>query len=585
MANILKYVFFLFLCGSAYAAVTVTGPLTGNGNIADPLGCPTCITGSSSIVNSVSNSDGSLGFSPTTGAVVGSINLAHSNIFTTSETSTSWINSTCNSSSNFLKGDGSCDSNAYITLTSISGTSPISYNSSTGVFSCPTCATGSGFVNSFSSGTTGLTPSSATSGSVTLAGDLVVANGGTGLTSLTSNTIYKGNGTSAIAVSALTDDGTTVTSGENINIGSTNSYNIGSLNGLSFPPDSTAFGQSVAVGPGASASQIASSGTENVAVGNLALNAANSPFSSGNVAIGYAAASSATSPGQTVAIGAYALSTITSSGGGSDIALGYAAMGNTSSDGGSNTAIAARAQQNATGYQNSSFGFFSLESVSGSDNLGLGAQSANTLGSGNSNICIGDFSCLNANGKGFLDTMNYNVIIGDGAFSTTSGSIISGNGNVGIGYQVGVNISSGSQNVIIGYQVGQSIDVGSNDILIGNSSAVDALTSSTNNEINIGNLLYYNTTTTSAPAVSSCGTSPSIDSRANNRSGTVTVGTIAAASCTITFAGSGYSTWDHCRVTSQGIITSFAYAYSLTAITVTGTSLVGDKVDYDCDGY
>lgn len=40
-----------------------------------------------------------------------------------------------------------------------------------------------------------------------------VANGGTGLTTLTSNTIYKGNGASALAVSRITDDGTTVTIG------------------------------------------------------------------------------------------------------------------------------------------------------------------------------------------------------------------------------------------------------------------------------------------------------------------------------------------------------------------------------------
>jgi hypothetical protein len=42
---------------------------------------------------------------------------------------------------------------------------------------------GGGGVTTFSGGTTGLTPSSATSGAITLAGTLAVANGGTGLTS------------------------------------------------------------------------------------------------------------------------------------------------------------------------------------------------------------------------------------------------------------------------------------------------------------------------------------------------------------------------------------------------------------------
>lgn len=94
-----------------------------------------------------------------------------------------------------------------------------------------------------------------------------------------------------------------------------------------------------------------------------------------------------------------------------------------------------------------------------------------------------------------------------------------------------------------------------------------------------GNLNY----TTNVPTVSACGTSPSVDSKASNNSGTVTVGTVAAASCTITF-GTAYSIYNHCRVTSQTTIASFGYSYTLSVITVTGTSLVGDKVDYECDG-
>ncbi len=67
-------------------------------------------------------------------------------------------------------------------------------------------------VTTFSAGTTGLTPSTATSGAVTLAGTLVVSNGGTGLTSVTANRIPYGNGTGALQTSAnLTFDGTTLT--------------------------------------------------------------------------------------------------------------------------------------------------------------------------------------------------------------------------------------------------------------------------------------------------------------------------------------------------------------------------------------
>jgi hypothetical protein len=79
-------------------------------------------------------------------------------------------------------------------------------------------------VTTFSAGTTGFTPNSATSGAVTLAGTLVVSNGGTGLTSLTAGYVPYGNGTSAFASSAnFFFDGT------NLGLG-TSTPSTGSLN-------------------------------------------------------------------------------------------------------------------------------------------------------------------------------------------------------------------------------------------------------------------------------------------------------------------------------------------------------------------
>jgi hypothetical protein len=57
-------------------------------------------------------------------------------------------------------------------------------------------------VTTISFGSTGLTPSTATSGAVTVAGTLVVSNGGTGLTSLTAGRIPFGAGTSAFGNTA-----------------------------------------------------------------------------------------------------------------------------------------------------------------------------------------------------------------------------------------------------------------------------------------------------------------------------------------------------------------------------------------------
>jgi len=63
-------------------------------------------------------------------------------------------------------------------------------------------ATSSG-VTSFSAGSTGFTPSTATSGAVTLAGTLATTNGGTGLTSFTTNGAVYATGTSTLTTGTL----------------------------------------------------------------------------------------------------------------------------------------------------------------------------------------------------------------------------------------------------------------------------------------------------------------------------------------------------------------------------------------------
>lgn len=68
---------------------------------------------------------------------------------------------------------------------SISATGLIGYDPNTGVITYTGAAPLTSGVTSFSGGTTGLTPSTASTGVVTLAGTLAVANGGTGVTSST----------------------------------------------------------------------------------------------------------------------------------------------------------------------------------------------------------------------------------------------------------------------------------------------------------------------------------------------------------------------------------------------------------------
>ena len=132
----------------------------------------------------------------------------------------------------------------------------------------PTWAASSGGVTSFSAGTTGFTPSTGTTGAITLAGTLNTSNGGTGLTSftsggalyatsssaltsgtlpvtaggtgfasLTANYIPYGNGTSALqSASNFTFNGTTLSSPNHLstatiaNPANVGAYSYGSLN-------------------------------------------------------------------------------------------------------------------------------------------------------------------------------------------------------------------------------------------------------------------------------------------------------------------------------------------------------------------
>jgi hypothetical protein len=98
-----------------------------------------------------------------------------------------------------------------------------------------------GGVTSFTAGTTGFTPSSATTGAITLAGTLNVANGGTGATTLTGYLV--GNGTSPVtAVATIPNAGLTnssVTVGTTaIALGAT-SLTLGGLTSVAVTQDPT----------------------------------------------------------------------------------------------------------------------------------------------------------------------------------------------------------------------------------------------------------------------------------------------------------------------------------------------------------
>lgn len=84
----------------------------------------------------------------------------------------------------------------------------------------------------------------------------------------------------------------------------------------------------------------------------------------------------------------------------------------------------------------------------------------------------------------------------------------------------------------------------------------------------------------SAPALTSCGTSPAISG--SDISGEVTMGTGSPTGCVITF-NRAYTSAPYCAVTWQATpLASQSYAVSNTAITLTQTATSSNKVNYYC---
>jgi len=122
-------------------------------------------------------------------------------------------------------------------------------------------------VTTFSAGTTGFTPSTATSGAVTLAGTLATTNGGTGLTSFTSNGAVYATSTSALTTGTLPTTGggtglTSFTSGGAVYATSTSALTTGTLPVGSGGTGATSLTlNNVILGNGTSAVQFVAPGT------------------------------------------------------------------------------------------------------------------------------------------------------------------------------------------------------------------------------------------------------------------------------------------------------------------------------------
>jgi hypothetical protein len=357
-------------------------------------------------------------------------------------------------------------------------------------------------VTSFSAGSTGLTPSSATTGAVTLAGTLATTNGGTGLTSFTANQVFYASSTSAFAQS-----GNLLYSGTDLTV-----YGITVGRGGGAVSTNTAVGASAlavnssgarltAVGSGAMAA--VTSATDSVAFGTNAL--ALNTTGSYNSAFGREALGQNTTGGQNTAIGEYVLGNLTTAS--DNTGVGYRAL-QTNTTGASNVAIGRQAlQANTTANDNTAVGYQALYSnTTGTVNTAIGgrvtgywngALYANTTG--NWNVALGS-GALQANttasnntgigGQALLanTTGASNVAIGkDSLYSNTTASY-----NTAVGYQAGYSNTTGAAQALFGVQAGYTTTV-ANQTFIGSYAGYSCTTGSGNTAI--GALAGYALTT------------------------------------------------------------------------------------------
>ena len=263
-------------------------------------------------------------------------------------------------------------------------------------------------------------------------------------------------------------DGNTALGSSSLSANTTGNFNTGV--GTSTLPASTTGSNNFAAGY--SSLYRNTTGTGNVATGSFSLN--QNTTGSYNTGLGYSAVWGNTSGNSNVGVGDYAL--YTNAAGSQNVAVGSHAL-YANDHGTGNTALGyAAAQAMTAGGFNTAEGNFALgRDTTGSSNVADGnfALGGNTTGSGNS-------------------------AVGNSALA----GVTTGGNNVALGNNAGSHITTGNDNLVLGPNTGAStLTVGTGNILIGAGKPVDTVDGTTNNEINIAGLLFYNKATNGAPRI------------------------------------------------------------------------------------
>ena len=118
-----------------------------------------------------------------------------------------------------------------------------------------------------------------------------------------------------------------------------------------------------------------------------------------------------------------------------------------------------------TGINNIAIGYNAAQNTEADENTVVGYQALNTNISGDANVAVG------SNSLHLCSTGEFNVALGTGALYNTTGS-----NNTAIGRQAGLNITSGSNNICIGEDCRVTTATASNQLNIGDTIYADLST-------------------------------------------------------------------------------------------------------------
>jgi hypothetical protein len=329
----------------------------------------------------------------------------------------------------------------------------------------------SGGVTTISGGTTGLTPSSATSGVVTLAGTLAAANGGTGQSTYATGDILYASAANTLSKLTIGSTGTVLT--VNSGVPSWGSNGLYSLNGITSGTHSLTTGVTgtdfnISSSGSTHTFNIPDAGATSTTRGLVSINAQTfygaKTFNSDIVANGYTIGTGRNNVSLNLAIGSSNFATNAT--GNANIAIGISTMSNNYS-GQFSTAVGHYAlSSNSTGKNNNAFGYYALYGGYGSYNTAIGDSAITSNGTSILNTAVGN-SSMKSNTSG-----SFNTAVGNNSLLTNT----TGTYNTAIG----VDANVGANNLINATAIGANATVtASNTIQLGNTSVTSVVTSGT----------------------------------------------------------------------------------------------------------